>query len=301
MSGLFRIAIGLLAIVVGVALFSSMFTVNEREQALVLQFGKPQRLVAKPGLHFKVPFLQNAVYFDRRVLDFSDRPVEVPTKDQKQVVVDSFTRYRINDPLRFFQSVTNEEGIRAQLAAVVGSAVRAEFGSVELATILTPKRADLVKKVLQRVAQQSSQYGIEVLDVRIRRVDLPEENSQAIFRRMQSQREQEARRIRAEGEKESQRIRADADKRVRVIAAEANKKSAILRGEGDAEAQRLYNEAFGKDKDFYDFWVRMRTARASLTGEKTRYVGPPQLDLYRMFPDVTSAGRRNAGTPRKKQ
>lgn len=293
-----RLLIGVVLVFLGIVAFSSVFTVTERQQALVLQFGKVKRLVNEPGLHFKVPLIQNAEYFDKRVLDFRGPPVEVPTKDQKQVVVDSYTRYRIVDPLEFFKTVTNEDGMRKQLEAIVDSAVRQQFGSVEMATILTPDRAKLMSAVAANVAKQVEKNGVKVLDVRLRRVDLPEENSQAIFKRMQSQREQEARRIRAEGEKESKRIQADADKRVRVIRAEAQKKSEILRGEGDAEAQRLYNEAFGRDKEFYDFWVRMRTARQSLTGENTRYVGPPQVDLYRMFPDVTSGSGR-ASQPAK--
>ncbi|MHA1536407.1 MAG: protease modulator HflC [Alphaproteobacteria bacterium] len=280
------LAIGLLAL--GIVAFSSIYTVNEREQALVLQFGKVQRLVSTPGIHFKMPLLQNVTYYDRRVLEYDASAVEIPTQDQKQVVVDSFTRYRIVDPLKLFQTVGNELGMREKLVDIVGTTLRAEFGKATMAAILTPERAIIMARVAKQVKAQTVSFGINVLDVRIKRVDLPAENSQAIFRRMQTQREQEARRIRAEGQKESKRIRADADKQARVILAEANKKGQILRGEGDGLAQKTYNEAYGRDRDFYDFWVRMRTARASLAGDKTRYVGPPVFDLYRMFPDVTS-------------
>jgi len=285
-------------IVVAILFVSSVFTVNEREQILVLQFGKPKHAVKVPGLAFKWPW-ESVARFDKRVLDYDARAVEVPTRDQKQVVVDSFTRYKIDNPLLFFQRVRNELGMNRQLDSIVDTELRAEFGKVEMATILSPQRGVLMGRVAKRVAEQGQNYGIQVLDVRIKRVDLPQENSEAIFRRMKTQREQEARRIRAEGQKEAQRIRADADKQVRVITAEANKRSQILRGEGDAEAQRIYNEAFGRDKEFYDFWVRMGTARESLTGDKTRYVGPPQVDLYRMFPDVTSAGRIRGVPPKK--
>jgi len=278
-------------IVFGIVVFSAVFTVNERERVLVLQFGKPKRLVSVPGLSFKLPW-QSITRFDKRVLDYDARAVEVPTRDQKQVVVDSFTRYRIVDPLKFFQTARNLQGMIDRLDPIVGAELRAEFGKVEMATILSPQRAVLMARVAKKVAEQGENFGIKVIDVRIKRVDLPQENSEAIFRRMKTQREQEARRIRAEGQKEAQRIRADADKRVRIIKAEANKRSQILRGEGDALGQNIYNKAFGRDKEFYDFWIRMNTARESLTGEKTRYVGPPQVDLYRMFPDVTSAGRR---------
>lgn len=280
------LAIGL--VVLGIIAFSSVYTVSEREQALVLRFGKVERLVNTPGLHFKLPLVQNVTYYDKRVLEYDAPAVEIPTQDQKQVVVDSFTRYRIVDPLKFYQTVGNEVGMVGRLENIVGSTLRAEFGKATMATILTPERAIIMGGVARQVREQTVGLGINVIDVRIKRVDLPAKNSQAIFRRMQTQREQEARRIRAEGQKESKRIKADADKQARVLLAEANKTGQILRGEGDGLAQKTYNDAYGRDRSFYDFWVRMRTARASLTGDKTRYVGPPIFDLYRMFPDVTS-------------
>lgn len=283
-----RILLAIALAVVGIIAFSSVFTVSEREQALVLQFGKVERLVSTPGLHFKMPLLQNVTYYDKRVLEYDAPAVEIPTQDQKQVVVDSFTRYRIVDPLKFYQTAGNEIGMVGRLENIVGSSLRAEFGKATMAAILTPERSIIMIRVTSQVREQASAFGINVIDVRIKRVDLPAKNSQAIFRRMQTQREQEARRIRAEGQKESKRIKADADKQARVILAEANKKGQILRGEGDGLAQKTYNEAYGRDRSFYDFWVRMRTARASLLGDKTRYVGPPVFDLYRMFPDVTS-------------
>ncbi len=279
-------------VVIGIIAFSAVFTVNEREQALVLQFGEVQRLIKTPGIHFKTPLVQNVTYYDKRVLEYDAPAVEIPTLDQKQVVVDSFTRYRIIDPLKFYQTVGNEVGMVGRLENIVGSTLRAEFGKATMATILTPERSIIMRRVSKQVKAQTAAFGINVIDVRIKRVDLPAKNSQAIFRRMQTQREQEARRIRAEGQKESKRIKADADKQARVILAEANKKGQILRGEGDGLAQKTYNEAYGRDRSFYDFWVRMRTTRASLTGDKTRYVGPPVFDLYRMFPDVTSGRAR---------
>lgn len=283
-----RILIAIALAVIGIIAFSAVYTVNEREQALVLQFGKVQRLVSTPGLHFKTPLVQNVTYYDKRVLEYDAPAVEIPTRDQKQVVVDSFTRYRIVDPLKFYQTAGNEAGMVGRLENIVGSTLRAEFGKATMAEILTPERAIIMRGVTKQVKAQSQAFGITIIDVRIKRVDLPAKNSQAIFRRMQTQREQEARRIRAEGQRESKRIKADADKQARVILAEANKTGQILRGEGDGLAQKTYNDAYGRDRDFYDFWVRMRTARASLAGDKTRYVGPPVFDLYRMFPDVTS-------------
>ena len=281
-----------LAIVIGLvvaafAVMSAMFTVHQSKQALVLQFGNVKRLVTEPGLHFKIPVVQNVVYFDKRVLDFDARAEEVPTRDQKQLVVDAFARYRIVDPLKFFQTVNNELGMEVRLGNVINANLRATFGEVGLATLLTPKRADLMQVIAQLVKAQSVEFGIEVIDVRIKRIDLPDENSQAIFRRMQTQREQEARRIRAEGEKESKRIHAEADKQVTIIEAHARRTGEILRGEGEAQAQATYNDAYGRDQEFFDFWVSMNAMREGLTGESTRYVGPPGGDFFRFFRDVS--------------
>ena len=290
MKNTFRIVIGVAIIVLGVAGFSSLYTVHQAEQALVLQFGQVQSLVTKPGLHFKIPMVQNVVYYDKRVLDYDNPAQEAPTKDQKQLVVDAFSRYRIVDPLRFFQTVTNEAGMEPRLNSIVNANLRAVFGEVQLATLMTPERARLMNVIAQRVKDQGKSFGIEVIDVRIRRVDLPEENSQAIFGRMQTQREQEARRIRAEGDKEARRIRAEADRDATIIRAEARKESEILRGEGDAGAQGIYNNAYGRDPGFFDFWATMKTYRESLAGENTRYIGPPGGDFFRFFGDQSGGG-----------
>ena len=281
-----HLAIIIALVVAGFAAMSSMFTVHQAKQALVLQFGNVKRLVAEPGLHFKIPIVQDVVYFDKRVLDFDARAEEVPTRDQKQLVVDSFARYRIVDPLKFFQTVNNELGMEVRLGNVINANLRATFGEVGLATLLTPERARLMQIIADLVKAQSVEFGIDVIDVRIKRIDLPEENSQAIFHRMQTQREQEARKIRAEGEKESKRIRAEADKEVTIIEAHANRTGQILRGEGEAEAQATYNDAYGRDQEFFDFWVSMNAMREGLSGETTRYVGPPEGDFFRFFGDV---------------
>ncbi len=288
-SGL-RIVIGVVVVILGIAGFSSLYTVNQAEQALVLQFGQVQRLVADPGLHFKIPFVQDVAYYDKRVLDYDNPAQEVPTKDQKQLVVDAFSRYRIVDPLRFFQTVINEAGMEPRLNSIVNANLRAVFGEAELAALMTPERARLMGVIAQRVREQGESFGIEVIDVRIRRVDLPEENSQAIYRRMQTQREQEARGIRAEGDKEARRIRAEADRDATIIQAEARKKSEILRGRGDAGAQRIYNDAYGRDPGFFDFWATMKTYRESLSGKNTRYIGPAGGDFFRFFGDATGGG-----------
>jgi membrane protease subunit HflC len=290
MKGGGRLIVGVLIIVLGIAGLSAVFTVHMREQALVLQFGKVQRLVTEPGLNFKLPLVQNVVIFDKRVLDYDARAEEVPTRDQKQVVVDAFARYRIVDPLLFFQTVTNEEGMKVRLGNIINANLRADFGKVGLAVIMTPKRAELMRDIANKVREEGKDFGIEVLDVRLKRVDLPEENSQAIFRRMQTQREQVARKLRAEGARDKKRIRAEADRDATIIRANATKESEILRGAGDAGAQKIYNAAYGRDPGFFDFWVTMNTYRESLTKDTTRYIGPPGGDFFRFFGDIEGKG-----------
>lgn len=281
-----RLGIGILVVFLVVIGLSSVFTVKESEQVLVLQFGAVKRLVNTSGLHFKLPLIQNTVYYDRRVLDYDARSGEIPTRDQRQIVVNAFARYRIIDPLKFFQTVFNEQGMDGQLSAIINSSLRDELTLVDLATVLTPERANLMRRIADRVRREGYTYGVDVLDVRFKRVDLPEQNSQAIYKRMQTQREQEARRIRAQGDKESRTIKADADKQVRVIKAEANKRAEILRGEGDGQAQKIYNQAYSQDPSFFDFWATMNAYRDSLEKDNTRFVGPADGDFFRFFGDI---------------
>jgi membrane protease subunit HflC len=275
--------LGIVVVVLALTAFSSIFVIREGEQALVLQFGDPRKQVKEAGLHFKLPFVQEVKYFDKRVLDFDAKAEEIPTSDQKQLVVDSFARYRIIDPLRFFQTVNTESNAQIQLNNMISADLRGVFGKATLAALLTEERARLMDKIAGNVSMGAATLGIRVVDVRIKRVDLPEENSQAIFRRMQTQREQEARRIRADGDLAARRIRADADKRQRVIIAEARRKAEILRGEGDAEATRLYNEAYGRDREFFDFFRSLQAMSKGLSGDSTSYVGPPKGEFYRFF------------------
>lgn len=270
---------------------SSVFTVNETEQVLVRRFGEPTRVITEPGLNFKVPFVDTATYFDKRLLNFDGDSQEIPTVDQKQLIVDAYARYRIVDPLRFFQSVGSIAGIQARLPNVINSSLREVLGDVPLSQILTEQRAVLMDKSTAIANQNAREFGIEVVDVRMKRVDLPAENSQAVFRRMQTQREQEARKFRAEGDKESRTIRADADKQQRVILAEARKNAEILRGEGDAQAQAIYTEAYARDEDFFDFWRSMQAMERGLTSDTTTYVGPPRGDFFRFFDDQTGTAQ----------
>jgi modulator of FtsH protease HflC len=288
------IVIGIVVAAIAIGLFSTLFTISEREQALVTRLGEPRRVVTEAGLQVKMPFIEDVVRFDKRVLDFDARAEEVPTKDQKQVLVDAFARYQIVDPLAFYKAVANEFGMEQRLSRIINAQLRAVFGDAELATLLTPDRAKLIQTISERTAAQATEFGVKVLDVRIRRLDLPQENSLAIFRRMQSQREQEARRIRAEGAADAQRIRTDAERRATIVRAEAQRAGQILRGEGEGEAQRTYNTAYGKDPDFYFFWDSMRSMLEGLKSDTTSYVGSPDGDFFRFFGDIAGQG---AGAP----
>jgi len=277
------IAAGVGIIVLGIVALSSVFTVKEAEQAIVLQLGAFVRIESKPGLHFKAPFIQNVSYFDKRVLDFEADLGEINTSDQKQTVVDTYTRYRITDALKFFQTARSIENFEARrddapLNAIIKSNVRQVISRTELTTLLTAKRAEVMKEITKRVHDEMDRFGVEILDVRLKRIDLPQQNADAVQQRMETQRRQEAIRIRAEGDKESQRIRADADKQVRVIRAEAEQKANILRGEGEGTAQEIFNRAFGQDKDFFEFWQCMQTVREGLASG-TRLVGTPSAEL----------------------
>ncbi len=286
MNRVWLLAAAVVVFVGTIVAYSALFTVDETQQALVLQLGAPKRVVKDPGLNVKTPFVQNVIYYDDRILDYNLAPQEIPTLDQKQVVVDSFVRYRIRDPLKFYQTVNNEFGGQARIDDVISSNLRRVFGEVALATVLTEKRAGLMDTITVAVNDESAAFGINIIDVRIRRVDLPEENSQAVFRRMQTQREQEARKFRAEGQRDANFIRADADKTQRVIIAEARKTGEITRGEGDAEATRIYNDAYGKDPGFFDFFRSMQAMSKGLGSETTSFVGPPDGDFFRFFGDI---------------
>lgn len=290
--------VGLIVLAVAAIVgLSATFTVYQSEQALVLQLGEPRRVITEPGLQFKVPFVQSVVTFDKRVLNYDAPSEEVPTVDQKQVIVDAFARYRIVDPLLFYQTVRDEPTVRQRLQAIISSNLRRALGEVPLSLILTNQRAALMAQIARQVNQEARTFGINVLDVRLKRVDLPEENSQAIFRRMQTQREQEARRIRAEGTRDAQTLRAEADKQQVVILANARRQAEILRGEGDATATGIYNEAYGRDPGFFDFFRSMQALHEALPKDTTVYVGPPSGDFFRYFGAQTGETAEPPGAP----
>lgn len=283
-----RFAIGgiiALGVVLLIVVMASTFTVHQSEQALVVQFGEPRRAIDEPGLHFKIPFVQDVLIFDKRVLDFDAPTQEIPTLDQKQVLVNAFAKFRIVNSLLFFQSVRTIDTLKDRLGAIISSNLRQALGRIPMQQILTAERATLMEEVSTKVSEEAKALGIEVMDVRMKRVDLPEENSQAIFRRMQTQREQEAKRIRAEGDREKQTIRAEGDKQQVVIVANARRQAEILRGQGEGEATAIYNAAYGRDAAFFDFFRSMQAMRQGLQKETTTFVGPTSGEFFRYFGD----------------
>ncbi len=274
---------GVLAAAVIFILYSALFTVQQTQQALVLQFGNPVRVISEPGLNIKVPFIQNVEFFERRVLPFDAGAVELVLGDQRRLVVDTFTRYRITDPLRFRQSVGSEEQFRGRLEPITFSALRSVLGEVSLFTILSGERAALMDRIADEANTALRQFGVEVVDVRIKRADLPTENQQAIFLRMQTERDREARELRAQGAEIATRIRSRADRERRVLIAEAERESEQIRGRGDAVAISTFADAFGQDADFFGFYRSMQAYRNSLADEATSFVLAPDSEFFRYF------------------
>ena len=266
---------------------SALFTVHQANQALVLQFGEPRQVVTDPGLHFKLPFVQDVIYFDRRVLEFDAPKEEIIASDQKRLVVDAFARYKITDPLLFFQTVNNEAVVRTRLAAIVNASIRQALGGVPLELIISGERASLMTQIRDIVNAEAKDFGIDIIDVRIKRADLPEANSEAVYQRMQTEREREAKELRAQGAEEAQKIRAVADRDKVVIIAEAQKQSQITRGEGDGEAIRIFADAFGKDLEFFAFYRSMEAYKNALGQGDTTMVLSPDSEFFRFFGDIT--------------
>jgi membrane protease subunit HflC len=290
--------IGVLLVVAGVLAMSTFFMVDQTEQALVLQLGEVRRVIREPGLQVKRPFIENVISYDKRVLDFEPPHEEVIVSDQKRLVADTYTRYRIADPLLFYQTVGSEAGVRARLSALVTGSLRRVLGSVTLNDILSSKRAAIMHQIRDEVATQAKPFGIEVVDVRLRRADLPEENSQAIYARMQSEREQQARQYRGEGAEAAQTVRANAERERTVILAEAQREAQRVRGDGDAQAIKIYADAFGQDKEFFAIYRSLQAYREALNGKDTSFVLTPEGNFFRFFGGVkgTASPPTTAGT-----
>ena len=271
----------------------SLFTVNQTQQALVLQFGEPKRTIQKPGLAFKLPFIQDVTYYEKRVLSLIPQDAEeVILSDQKRLQVDAYARYQIEDPLLFYQTVRNELGARGRLEAIIDSSVRRALGRETLASILTGQRNDITRSIGEEVNASVSSLGIKIIDVRLRRADYPAATSQNIFNRMKSEREREAKEFRATGEEEAQKIRADAEKTRTVIISEAQREAQETRGAGDGKAIEIYADSFGQDADFFAFYRSMEAYRKSMNNNDTSLVLSPDSSFFRFFKDKNGTDQK---------
>ena len=265
--------------------YSAVFTVYQTQQALVLRFGNPLPPITVPGLHLKAPFIDAVVYIDKRILDLDVPAQEVIASDQKRLVVDAFARYRVKDPLRFYQTLGSIGGANSQLAILLNSALRRVLGEVTFTHVVRDQRAELMQRIQQLVDREAQGYGIEVVDVRIRRADLPEQNSQAVYRRMQTERQREAAEFRAQGAQRGQEVRSRADREVTVLVAEASSKSEQIRGEGDATRNQIFAQAFSQDPDFFNFYRSMQAYETGLKANDTRMLLKPDSSFFRYFND----------------
>lgn len=291
MSRQFMGALGAAVVALILVAWGALFTVPQQQQALVLQFGDPKRAIQDPGLKVKLPFIQDVQYFEKRILDIDPPKQQVILIDQKRLDVDSYARYRIVDPLRFYQTVNNEAGARARLGAIINSAMRRVLGNESLANLLSVRRAQITQAIFQDVSQAATSLGIEMVDVRIKRADYPDQTSQAIYARMKSERDREAREFRGEGSEVAQQIRADADRQRVVTVATAQQQAQTLRGQGDAQAIQIYADAFGQDPQFFAFYRSMEAYKQSLGDGSTTLVLSPDSEFFRFFNDITGKGQ----------
>ena len=272
-----------IVVVLGLIAYNGLFVVQEVSQAIVLQFGDPKKIITKPGLNYKIPFIQNVVFLDRRVLNLDNPPEEVIAADQKRLIVDAFARFKIVDPLKFYISVGNERVARSRLATIINSRIRSVLGTQELATLLSTDRAVHMGTIQNDVNTEAQNFGITIVDVRIKRADLPPANSEAIYARMQTERQREAKEFRAQGAEMAAKITSTADKEVTVILANANKQSEIMRGEGDGKRNRIFADAFGRDPQFFGFYRAMQSYEKALIGGDTSMILSPDSDFFKFF------------------
>ena len=280
------LVLGILVIVLGIVALSAVFTVHQTQQAIVLMFGNPKRVITEPGLKFKLPFVEDVLYYDKRMLNL-DPPVEsIILSDQKRILVDAFARYRIKDPLLFFQRVKTEAGVRQRLGPIVNASLRGVLGKATLASVLSEERDSIMREIQESVNREAGRLGIELIDVRNGRADFPDQISQAVYGRMKSERDREAAEFRAQGFEQSQRIRAGADREATVILAEAKREAEIARGSGEATRTRVLNDAFGQDQDFFNFYRSMQAYEAALSGESTYMVLSPDSEFFDFFSTI---------------
>lgn len=264
-------------------LSGTIFVVDQRQQALVVQFGEVVRSINKPGINLKLPLIQDVIFFDKRILDLGIEDQEVIASDQKRLIINAFAKYKISDPLKFYTTVRTKAIAESKLISILDSSLRQIIGEVPLVDLLSADRVKIMSKIKDQLSKETEIFGIKIVDVRIVRGDLPKENSDAIFTRMQTAREKEAKEIRATGAEEAQKIKAEADRQKTVILAQANKESNIIRGTGEGEAAKISNKAFGKDPEFYDFYRTMQAYTNSLKPEKTSVVISPDSEFFKYF------------------
>ena len=273
-------------VLAGLVIYLSLFTVKEINQAIVLQFGDPKKVIATPGLQVKIPFIQNAVFIDRRILSLDPAPEEVIASDQKRLIVDAYARFKIVDPLKFYISVGDERVARSRLATIINSRLRSVLGTQSLATLLSEDRAKQMAIIQEGVNHEAKKFGITIIDVRIKRADLPQANSEAIYKRMQTEREREAKEFRARGAEMAVTITSTADKEVTVLLANAKKQSEIMKGEGDGQRNKIFANAFGKDPEFFSFYRAMQAYEKALIGGDTSLILSPDSDFFKFFGDA---------------
>ncbi len=259
---------------------SPFFVVDIIHTAIVVQLGKPVRTITEPGLKFKIPFIQDVIQFDKRLLDYDSDPQDVVTKDKKTLVIDNFAKWRIVDPLKFYEAFRTEQAARSRLDDIIYSELRVDLGLQDLSEIISKNRSEIMATVTRITNKVALEYGIEIVDVRIKRADLPEENERAVFNRMQAERGREAKRYRSEGEEAAQRVRSEAEKEKEILLSEAYKQQQQLMGQGDAQAFRIYAEAYGQDPQFFEF-VRSMEAYKKVLNAGTTFVTTPQSEFFK--------------------
>ncbi len=289
----FVIGIGVVAAIVLLFSMSCFYEVRQTEQALLLQFDAPREIITEPGLHAKIPWVQQVEYIDKRLLNLDAPAEEVIAQDKKRMVVDAFARWRIVNPLRFYQTLTNTDIAQTRLAPILSSDVRQVLGSHDFGVLLSGERAQLMRDIRDNMNREAGSFGIQIVDVRIRHADLPPQNSAAIYSRMQQERKREAFQFRAEGSEISQRIKARADREVIVLTAEATRESDILRGQGDAQKTAILGEAYGQDPDFFAFYRSMQAYQDALTGSSTTMVMSPNSEFFKYFGSGSKAPERS--------
>ena len=272
-----------LIFVIGLVVYLSLFTVKEINQAIVLQFGDPKKIITTAGLQFKIPFIQNVVFLDRRILSLDPPPAEVIASDQKRLIVDAYARFKIIDPLKFYISVGDERVARSRLATIINSRIRSVLGKQSLATLLSEERSTQMSIIQEGVNVEAEKFGITIIDVRIKRADLPQANSEAIYKRMQTEREREAKEFRARGAEMAVTITSTADRKVTVILANAEKQSEIMKGEGDGIRNKIFADAFGQDPEFFSFYRAMQAYETALIGGDTTLILSPDSDFFKFF------------------